>query len=102
MEVYEDPRFTDEYYQADKRSIANGVLVFFEDGTHTEKVVVEYPLGHRFRREESKQPLREKFNRHLASCFSSEQQERITSLCTNQTQLLETPVHEFMNAWMKT
>ena len=50
MVVEEDPRFSDEYHQPEKRSIANAVQVFFRDGTSTEKVTVEYPLGHRRRR----------------------------------------------------
>ena len=52
MQVVEDPRYTCEYLDPDKRSIANAVQVFFKDGTATAKVEVEYPLGHRRRRAE--------------------------------------------------
>ena len=50
MVIVEDPRFTREYLEPDKRSIANAVQVFFKDGSSTENVVVEYPIGHRRRR----------------------------------------------------
>ena len=52
MVIEEDKRYSQEYLEADKRSIANAVQIFFEDGTSTEKIEVEYPLGHRRRREE--------------------------------------------------
>ena len=52
MVVQEDKRYSREYLEADKRSIANAIQVFFKDGTHTPKVEVEYPVGHRRRREE--------------------------------------------------
>ena len=46
MVIEEDKRYSQEYLEADKRSIANAVQIFFEDGTSTEKIEVEYPLGH--------------------------------------------------------
>src|SRR5262249_7586042 len=52
MEAVEDPRYSREYHEPDKRSIANAVQVFFKDGTATDKVEIEYPLGHRRRRAE--------------------------------------------------
>jgi 2-methylcitrate dehydratase len=48
----EDKRYSADYLDADKRSIANAVQVFFRDGSHTERVEVEYPIGHRRRRAE--------------------------------------------------
>src|SRR5438045_170703 len=50
MVAREDPRYSKEYLDPDKRSIANAVQVFFNDGTATDKVEVEYPVGHRRRR----------------------------------------------------
>src|SRR5262249_16612484 len=52
MEVVEDPRYTREYLEPDKRSIANAVQVFFDDGASTPKIAIDYPLGHRRRRAE--------------------------------------------------
>jgi len=51
MVIEEDTRYSQEYLEADKRSISNAIQIFFNDGTHTEKIEVEYPIGHRRRRE---------------------------------------------------
>ena len=69
MVVKEYPRYTREYLEADKRSIANAVQIFFRDGSATEKVEVEYPVGHRRRRVEGIPLLMEKFQTNAATCF---------------------------------
>ncbi len=96
MEVVEDERFTREYLEPDKRSIANAVQVFFKDGSKTEKVVVEYPLGHRRRRKEGMPLLEQKFLENLATRLPTQQREQIAALCANQQALEEAPVHRFM------
>ena len=69
MVVKEDPRYTREYLEADKRAIANAVQIYFRDGSKTEKVEVEYPVGHRRRRAEGIPLLVEKFQANAATCF---------------------------------
>lgn len=96
MEVIEEPRYTRDYLEPDKRSIANAVQVFFRDGTCTERVEVEYPLGHRRRRAEGIPLLLEKFRANLAVRFPEEQAQRITACCQDQQHLESVPVHEFM------
>ena len=95
MEVQEDARYSREYHDPDKRSIANAVQVFFKDGTATEKVAVEYPIGHRRRRAEGIPLLIAKFERNLATRFPGGQAERILELCSDGEALAATPVHEF-------
>jgi 2-methylcitrate dehydratase len=97
MEIVEDPRYTREYLEEDKRSIANAIQVFFKDGSSTEKVVVEYPIGHRRRRKEGIPLLEDKFRANLATRYPVQRQEQIFNLCKTQKNLEETPVHEFMN-----
>ena len=97
MVVEEDPRFSDEYHQPEKRSIANAVQVFFRDGTSTEKVTVEYPLGHRRRRGEGIPLLEDKFRRNLNIRFSVSRANQIELLCMDQGALEATPVNEFMD-----
>jgi len=97
MEVIEEPRYTKEYLEADKRSIANALQVFFKDGSSTEKVEVEYPVGHRRRREEGIPLLEDKFRNNLASRFPAARVEKIFALCKDQKALEATPVHEFMD-----
>ncbi|SHF07009.1 2-methylcitrate dehydratase [Modicisalibacter ilicicola DSM 19980] len=96
MEVVEDERYTRDYLEADKRSIANAVQVFFKDGSKTEQVAVEYPVGHRRRRVEGIPLLEEKFKANLATRFPSGRCQKIFDLCKKQRQLEATPVNEFM------
>ena len=97
MVVQEDERYSREYHEADKRSIANSVQVFYRNGTKTRKVDVEYPIGHRRRREEGIPILVEKFRRNLAVRFPAGQASAIAELCLNREALEATPVHEFMD-----
>lgn len=97
MEVVEEPRYTKEYMEADKRSIANALQIFFKDGSSTEKVEVEYPVGHRRRREEGIPLLEDKFRSNLATRFPASRVEKIFALCKDQKALENTPVHEFMD-----
>lgn len=69
MVVAEEARYSREYLDPDKRSIANAVQVFFKDGTQTERVAVEYPIGHRRRRAEGIPLLLQKFQGALAERF---------------------------------
>ncbi|MBF2754896.1 MAG: bifunctional 2-methylcitrate dehydratase/aconitate hydratase [Gammaproteobacteria bacterium AqS3] len=97
MQVVEDQRYTREYLEADKRSIANALQVFFSDGSSTEQVAVEYPIGHRRRREEGIPLLIEKFKANLSTRYDAEQSERIFNLCLDGDALDATPVDEFMD-----
>ncbi len=97
MIVEEDPRYSQEYHEPDKRSIANAIQIFFKDGSKTDKVAMEYPIGHRRRRREGIPVLEAKFQNALASRFPSRQAERIFALCQDKTALEATPVHEFMD-----
>jgi 2-methylcitrate dehydratase len=97
MVVNEDPRYTREYLEADKRSIANAVQVFFKDGTATEKVEVEYPLGHRRRRAEGLPLLLQKSRAALATQFSPRKTDEIAELFLDRARLETTPVHVLMD-----
>lgn len=97
MEIVEDPRFTREYLEPDKRSIANAVQVFFNDGSSTEQVTVEYPVGHRRRRAEGVGLLEQKFRANLATRFVGQRCDEIVALCQDPERLHATPVHRFMD-----
>ena len=96
MTVKENPRYTEDYYASDKRYIGNAVQVFFNDGTATERVEVEYPIGHHRRREEGIPVLIEKFRNSLRGKLTPDQFEALDALCGDQRQLEETPVQAFM------
>ena len=97
MEVVEDPRYTREYLEEDKRSIANAIQVFFRDGSSTETVAVEYPIGHRRRRKEGIPLLEEKFRNNLSTRFAPGRVRSILDLCLDQDTLEQTPVNAFMD-----
>ncbi|MCC7484828.1 MAG: bifunctional 2-methylcitrate dehydratase/aconitate hydratase [Burkholderiales bacterium] len=93
----ENPRWTRDYLDPAKRSIANGVQVFFRDGTSTPRVDVEYPLGHRRRRKEGVPQLEAKFRTNLARRFPPKRQRAILAVCEDQRRLEATPVSEFVD-----
>jgi len=97
MEVVEDERYSREYHDPDKRSIANAIQVFFKDGSSTEKIEVEYPIGHRRRREEGIPVLERKFYSNLQTRFPKWRCQQIMDLCLDQQRLEATPVNEFMD-----
>jgi 2-methylcitrate dehydratase len=97
MVVHEDERYSREYHDPDKRSIANAVQAFFNDGTATERIAVEYPLGHRRRREEGIPVLEEKFRSSLQEVFPAGRSEQIFALCADQARLQAMPVNRFVD-----
>jgi len=97
MVIREDERYTKEYLEEDKRSIANAIVIHFKDGSSTEKVEVEYPIGHRRRREQGIPLLIEKFKANLSTQFSENRTKEILSLCEDQSTLENSSVIDFMN-----
>ena len=95
--VSEDKRYSREYLEPDKRSIANAVQIFFKDGSKTEKIEVEYPVGHRRRRKEGIPLLIKKARENFATKFSAAQTEKIITLCQDAAGLEKMPVPEFVN-----
>src|SRR5690554_6264211 len=96
----EDPRYTADYHDPDKRSIANALAVEFSDGTRLDEVAVEYPLGHRRRRDEGIPLLEAKFRRNLARRFPDVQQQAILAASLDQARLEAMPVHEYVELYV--
>lgn len=97
MEIVEDKRYSADYHAPDKRSIANAIQVFFKDGSSTDQVAVEYPIGHRRRRAEGIPLLEQKFRANLATRFPASRTAEIFALCKDADRLKKTPVHRFMD-----
>jgi 2-methylcitrate dehydratase len=93
----EDKRFTRDYHDPKKRSIANALTVEFKDGAKLAEVACEYPIGHRRRRKEGMPMLVEKFKTNLARRFPLAQQQAILALCLDAPRLEATPVREFVD-----
>src|SRR3954471_5036119 len=90
----EDKRFTRDYLDPAKRSIANALTVEFKNGSKLKEVVCEYPIGHKRRRKEGMPLLVEKFETNLARRFPSKQQKAILDLCMDPARLEATRVDE--------
>jgi 2-methylcitrate dehydratase len=93
----EDPAYTADYHNPEKRSIANAITVEFTDGTIFEEVAVEYPIGHARRRTEGIPLLIEKYKTNLARIYDGDKQKKILDLCLDYDKLSSTPVNEFMD-----
>jgi 2-methylcitrate dehydratase PrpD len=97
MEVVVNDRFSRDYLDPAKRSIGNAIQVRFRDGTATERVAVEYPIGHRSRRREGVPLLIEKFEQNVRRALPAEQAVAVFTLCEDVSRLHNTPVNEFMD-----
>ena len=100
MEIHENPTYSKEYLEPEKRSIANAMQVFFKDGSSTEQVEINYPVGHRRRREEGIPLLEEKFKANLATRFPAKRSAKIFDLCKDQKVLEQTAVNDFMDLFV--
>ena len=96
MQVSENTRYSKEYLEADKRSIGNAIQVFFKDGTSTHLESVDYPVGHRRRREEGIPLLVEKFEHSITSHMTEERARKLMQVCSTQEVFVSTSVDEMM------
>ncbi|MGN6368755.1 MAG: bifunctional 2-methylcitrate dehydratase/aconitate hydratase [Phycisphaerae bacterium] len=100
MQIEEDPRYSADYLAPDKRSIANAIQLTFSDGTKTDKIEIEYPLGHRRRRDEGIPVLEKKFAANLHTRFPEAQCQKILDLCLDHSRLESTLISDFMNLFV--
>lgn len=99
MTVKENPRFTAEYSDPDKRAIGNSVQVFFKDGSSTDKITIDYPVGHRRRREEGIPLLEQKFEAAVRGHYGARQAGAILETMRTPLETAEMAVHEFSALW---
>ncbi|MCE5232496.1 MAG: bifunctional 2-methylcitrate dehydratase/aconitate hydratase [Mizugakiibacter sp.] len=97
MQVKENPQFTKDYFDAEKRYIGNSVQVFFKDGSNTEKVSVDYPIGHRKRRGEGIPVLLKKFEGALAGHLPGRRADAILAACRDAARFEAMPIHRLMD-----
>ncbi|HVI60509.1 MAG TPA: bifunctional 2-methylcitrate dehydratase/aconitate hydratase [Luteimonas sp.] len=96
MTVVENPQFTKDYFDPDKRYIGNSVQVFFKDGSSTAKVSIDYPIGHRKRRAEGIPVLLAKFGKALRAQLPAASAERLVALADDPATLDAMPISEFI------
>ena len=97
MVISEDVRYSTEYHEADKRSIANKIQIHFNDGSSTDEVEVEYPIEHKRRREEGIPVLEQKFLKNLEITYGTDKCVEIYNLCTKQKDLENISVTDFQD-----
>jgi 2-methylcitrate dehydratase len=100
MIVTEDQQFSHDYLDPNKRSIANAIQIYFADGTHTDKIQIDYPIGHRRRREQGIPLLYKKFQRNLATYYAENNVTDLCELFANQHALETIPVNELMDKFV--
>lgn len=96
----EEPSFTKDYHDPEKRSIANAMTVTLNDGTVLPEIAVEYPIGHKRRRAEGIPVLVEKFKTNLNRRFAAKQQKTILDLSLDEKTLHATPVNAYVDAYV--
>jgi 2-methylcitrate dehydratase len=96
----EDPAFTRDYHDPQKRSIANALTVELNNGEVLQEVVVEYPIGHALRRKDGIPLLEAKFKTNLARRFPARQQKTILDVSLDQKKLEAMPVHEYVDLYV--
>ncbi len=100
MTVAEDKSYSKDYLDPEKRSIANAVQVFFKDGSNTERVEVEYPIGHRRRRSEGISVLIKKADSAFTAHYRAAKAKQLMSLFENRAKLEAMPVHELVASFV--
>lgn len=96
MVVSENPQFSKDYIDPEKRYIGNSVQVFFKDGSRTEKVSIDYPIGHRKRRVEGVPVLLKKFEVAMRGHLPAHKVKAILEATGDSAVLDSMPIHEFM------
>jgi 2-methylcitrate dehydratase len=97
----EDKSFSADYHDPQKRSIANAITITLSDGTVLDELVVEYPVGHKRRREEGIPLLKQKYQTNLARIFDPAQKAKIEELTLNFEKLSATKVNAVMDLFTK-
>ncbi|KAF2722219.1 2-methylcitrate dehydratase [Polychaeton citri CBS 116435] len=100
IKCVEDPQFTADYHDPEKRTISNALTVKLKDGTVLEEEVVEAPLGHRLRRDEAKPEIMSKYERHIGPHFSPEHVKKLVELGNDAEKLYATPVDEYVDLYV--
>lgn len=96
MEVSENKEYTKDYFDPNKRYIGNAIQVFFNDGGSTEKIAVDFPIGHRQRRNEGIPVLKQKFKDSVSCKLKAGQWEKLDAVCADREKLSEMAVDDFM------
>ena len=98
MQVRENIEYSLNYLEENKRSIGNGISVYFENGD-VEEIAIEYPMGHPRRRTEALPLILNKFESGLALYYPDDKIEQLTALFQDPERLAAMEVDTFMRMW---
>jgi 2-methylcitrate dehydratase len=101
MVCVEDTQFTADYFDPEKRSIANALTIEFNDGTKSDEIVVEYPVGHKRRREEGLPLLVDKYKTNLRRIFDDAQVASIEAATLDYEKLIAMKADDFLSLYVK-
>jgi 2-methylcitrate dehydratase len=96
MQVRENTGFTQDYYDPERRFIGNALQVFFKDGSATQRVQIDFPVGHRRRRAEGQPPMIAKFAAAVSAHYPPKQAARVVALFADPARLVALAVNDFM------
>ena len=97
MEVRENPQFTTDYFDPEKRYIGNAIQVYFKDGSSTDRIAVDFPIGHRERRGEGIPVLLRKFEAAIRGQLPARKVDQILALTSDVSRFEATPVHRLID-----
>ncbi|BGP52519.1 ATP-binding cassette transporter CGR1 [Rhodotorula sphaerocarpa] len=100
MQCVEDKTFTADYHDPDKRFISNGLTITLNDGTVLPEVHIDFPVGHKRRREEGTPLLEAKFERHVKPHFDGAHVEKILKTVSDQASLEQMSVKDFTDLFV--
>lgn len=101
IKCIEDPQFTTDYHDPEKRTISNALTVRLKDGTTLEEEVVETPLGHKWRREEAKPEILDKYLRHIKPHFPAQRVQELVDLGNSPEKLYSMEVDKYVDLYVK-
>lgn len=101
IQVTENIHYSKDYHDPEKRSITNALRIYFKDGSKTDEIKVEYPIGHKRRREEGIPVLYHKFQKNLETQFTTDKTVQIISQLNDMNVLAQMKVEDFMGLFVK-
>ena len=96
MVVTENEQYTKDYFDPELRYIGNAIQVFFKDGSSTDRIAVDFPIGHRERRAEGIPVLKQKFVNSVSPKLAKGQWAELDAICADREKLANTDVDDFM------
>lgn len=99
IKCVEDPQFTTDYHDPEKRTISNALTVTLKDGTVLEEEVVEAPLGHKMRREEAKPEIMSKYVRHISPHLQQGTVDKLVELGKNPQELYKMEIDKYVDLY---